>query len=61
MHLKKKNPDLTRTYPAFTLSEGEVDCLFIGKSCSKFGIILDTINNYPSNIFFFFLKTIAVC
>ena len=38
----KKKPDLTEIYPVFIQSEGEVDCLFIGKSCSKLGITLDT-------------------
>ena len=43
---------MTETYPAFILSEGKVNHNFIGKSCSKFDITLDTINNYQSNVFF---------
>ena len=30
-------------------AEGKVDCFFIGKSCSKLGPTLNTINNYQSN------------
>ena len=45
----KKNLDLTQTYPAFILSEGEVDSFFIEKNFNKLGILLDTINNYQSN------------
>ena len=33
------------------LSEGEVDRLFIGKSCSKLCINLHNINNYQSSCF----------
>ena len=51
MHLK--TPDLNETYPAFILSEGKVDHLFIGKTCIKLGTTLDIINNYQSNVFSF--------
>ena len=40
---------MTETYPAFILSEGKVNRVFIGKSCSKLDI-----NNYQSNSVFFF-------
>ena len=51
MHLK--TPDLNETYPAFILSEGKVDHLFIGKTCIKLVTTLDIINNYQSNVFSF--------
>ena len=41
---------MTETYPAFILvSDRKVDSLFIGKTCSKLGITLHTINSYQSN------------
>ena len=47
----KKSPDLTKTYQAFILFEGEVDRFF------KLGITLDRTNNYQSA---FFLESITV-
>ena len=47
MHFKK--PDFTETYPEFILFQKNK----IGKICIKFGITLDTINNYQSNNVFF--------
>ena len=47
---------MTETYPAFILlSDRKFDSLFIGKNCSKLGILLDTLNNYQSNNDFFAL------
>ena len=40
-----KKPDFTETYPEFILFQKNK----IGKICIKFGITLDTINNYQSN------------
>ena len=45
----KRNLDLTQTYSAFILSEGELDSFFIEKSLSKLGILLDTITNHQFN------------
>ena len=45
---------MTETYQAIILSEGKVNQIFIGKSCSKLDITLVTINNYQSNVFFSF-------
>ena len=35
----KKRPDLTEIYPTFILCESYVDCLSLGKSCCKLGIL----------------------
>ena len=55
MHLKK--PDLTETYPAFILSEGKIDHLFVGKICSKLDITLETPSIITNLIMLFFLMT----